>query len=64
MKIVETDNFGGDYPNERFVGPLPHMNAEQAEKVAAVINEVAGERHHRYWKVVDDRYELQPGFEP
>ena len=64
-KIVETDNFGGDYPDEREVN-LPWMTKEQAERIAATINDVhcsyPGAR--RYWKVVPFEYKLQPGFEP
>lgn len=65
-RIVETDNFGRDYPDESFVN-LPTMRKEQAEQLADLINEIcSGETgyHQRYWKVVDDSYELQPGFEP
>lgn len=29
MKIVETDNFGGDYPDERFLN-LPSMKLHYA----------------------------------
>lgn len=61
-RIVETDNFGGDYPNEKFV--LFTMQKEHAEKIAKAINEAAGPHAHRYWKVVENDYELKPGFEP
>ena len=63
MKIVETDNFNGDYPNERFL-PLPSMPREHALRVVKAINEGFPENYPRYWKVVDNTYELQPGFEP
>jgi hypothetical protein len=63
MKIVETDNFGGDYPNEKFVN-LPSMPKEQCKAVADIVNGYTGENSSRYWKVVEDDYKLQPGFEP
>lgn len=61
MRIVETDNYDGDYPDEKFVN-LPRMNADKANYIADAINKALCGR--RYWKVVDDDYELQPGFEP
>lgn len=59
--IVETDNYDGDYPDEKFVS-LPSMSKEKAEKIAEVINENLCS--DRYWKVVECGYELQCGFEP
>ncbi len=65
MKIVETDNFGGDYPDEEFVN-LPFMTLPGAKKVAAVINEVccAHDASPRFWKAVENDYILVPSFEP
>lgn len=65
MKIVETDNFGGDYPNERFLN-LPNMSKEHANKVCRAINDDfnKGGTYHRFWKAVENDYKLQPGFEP
>ena len=63
-KIIETDNFGGDYPDEKFVN-LPAATKEEAERLADLINEIySHERALRYWRVVPTEYELQPGFEP
>lgn len=63
-KIVETDNFGGDYPDEKFVS-LPPMTKEKAEAIAGAINQhLSGNHCDRYWKVVDSDYTLSPGFEP
>lgn len=65
MKIVQTDNYGGDYPDEVFVTGLPYMHThEQAQRVADAINSLVPASYDRYWKVVADDYELQPGFEP
>jgi len=57
MKIVETDNFGGDYPDESFL-PLPSMTIAHANAVARVINSGFPENYPRYWKVEDDDYVL------
>jgi hypothetical protein len=62
MRIVETDTYGGDYPNERFV--LFDMPEAHAKEIADVINAAAGPGSDRYWKVVPNDYVLQPGFEP
>lgn len=63
-KIVETDNYGGDYPDEKFVENLPYFHTKDtAQAVADSIN-VGGEHRARFWKVVKMPYELQPGFEP
>ena len=63
-RIVETDNFGGDYPNESFEGPL--MTYEDCERVALIFNDASGAGHggDRYYKVEHLTYKLQPGFEP
>ena len=60
--IVETDNFGGDYPDEKYA--LFSMPEEKARAIAALINDAAGPTSSRYWKVVPYEYKLQPGFEP
>ena len=62
FKIVETDNFGRDYPNESAL-PLPALTREQAETIANVINDAAGVHHDRFWKVVPVDYKLAPGFQ-
>ena len=69
FKIVETDNFGGDYPAEKFVENLPYpLTKEMAEHICKAINEVAYKQraydHPRNWQVVGEAYVLQPGFEP
>lgn len=66
--VIETDNFGGDYPNESFV--IRHLRKDAAEQVADIINGelCVGDYASRFWKVEYDSYgkpyELQPGFEP
>lgn len=63
-KIVNTDNFGGDYPNEKFVENLPRLTEAHAKAICEAINAGLSESHPRYFKVVADDYVLQPGFEP
>ena len=64
FRIVNTDNFGGDYPDERFVENLPRLTQAHAELVCKAINAGLPENHDRYFKVVPGDYVLQPGFEP
>lgn len=72
--IVNTDNFGGDYPNESFVKPngcsthdvaeaLVLETSEEADRIAKVLNR-DWEMAPRYYKVEPKGYKLQPGFEP
>lgn len=61
--VVNTDNYGGDYPNERFeVQGLP--SEALARQVAATLQALRGPTASRYSKVVQEPYTLQPGFEP
>jgi hypothetical protein len=63
-RIVETDNFGGDYPDEKFLN-IGLITRETAIEIARLINkELSGDSCPRYWKVVKMGYELIPGFEP
>jgi hypothetical protein len=70
-RIVETDNLGGDYPDEKFLNVPECLHQSDAEHIANAINWVfcptGGGRDPsapRYWKVVEDGYKLVPGFEP
>ena len=66
MKIVETDNFDGDYPDEKFLN-LPLLFEKDAQIIADAINESFNDEYNnypRYWKVVPNDYKLLPGFEP
>lgn len=63
-KLVNTDNFNGDYPDEKFITGIPAMPEECLRRVAEAINDGLGAHHPRYIRVVDDDYQLQPGFEP
>ena len=65
FRIVDTDNYGGDYPDEQFIN-LPPMSREASDEIATVINKhlCNGDHCSRYYKVVPADYQLQPGFEP
>lgn len=64
MRIVETDNFGGDYPDESFVN-IPSVSKEHATRICEAINDSCSSDHDpRWWKIVEDDYKLSPGFEP
>jgi hypothetical protein len=59
-RVVETDNYGGDYPDEKWA--LPYCMAEDVAKdIAKILNDHMA--HNRYWKVVTKDYTLQPAFE-
>lgn len=64
-KIVETDNYDGDYPDESFVN-IPATDRASAVRIQIEINAAhcIGDDCPRYWKVVKEDYILQPGFEP
>ncbi len=65
MKIIHTDNFGGDYPDEQFVKGLPNLPKDRLQAICDEINRQTGDgTASRYYKVVEDDYVLQPGFEP
>ena len=40
MKIIYTDNFNGDYPDEKFVTELPRLNQEQADKRIPILLQI------------------------
>lgn len=67
MKIVNTDNYGGDYPDEKFVN-LPTMDEESCKKVCDIVNDYCdppgSNDATRFYKTVPNDYELAPGFEP
>ena len=65
FRIVETDNFGRDYPDEKFLNISPIAHKEYAKQICDAINRAcSGQSAPRYWKVVPVDYKLQPGFEP
>lgn len=63
-RIIHTDNFNGDYPDEKFVEGLPPMGQERALRIADAINHGTRASEPRFYRVVESGYQLQPGFEP
>jgi hypothetical protein len=61
--VVNTDNFGDDYPDEKF-SDGPFGTEAEARAAADKRNRPADEYATRYFKVVKEGYKLQPGFEP
>lgn len=73
--IVDTDNFGGDYPDEKFLCIQDEKGTtylkmfhcrEDAELVANALNAPARQNptYPRFYKVVKHPYTLQGAFEP
>jgi hypothetical protein len=66
MKIIDTDNFGGDYPDETVIAEGIKDRRFAEVMCAALVEKFCS--HHpqadRYYRVVEDDYVLQPGFRP
>jgi hypothetical protein len=65
VKIIDTDNFGGDYPDEKVIAD----NIKYPEYAEIMCNALNGnlcnnDYSPRFYRVVEDDYVLQPGFEP
>jgi hypothetical protein len=58
VRIVETDNFGGNYPDEKFLN-IPPVDLEHAKEIAAAINAAFPSGYQRYWMVVKDDYQIK-----
>jgi hypothetical protein len=63
MKIIDTDNFGGDYPDEKVIADNI-TNKTFGEVMVKALNDYVGEESSRYYQLKEDDYVLQPGFEP
>jgi len=63
-RIIDTDNFDGDYPDEHF--HLMKMPADKAKRICDILNieVLTSPTEPRFYKVVPDDYKLKPGFEP
>ncbi len=61
-RIIDTDNSGGDYPDESF--HLFPMSSEAAQRIVEILNEENREDSQRLYCVVSDDYELRGGFKP
>ena len=66
--VVDTDNFGGDYPNEKYLSitdsegnTRPRLfRKEEAEKVVEAINSLTPKNTPRWYKVEPASYQLKP----
>jgi hypothetical protein len=64
MRIVSTDNFDGDYPDEKDVA-VGIRSRETATVMCDALNaRFSSDTSARYYIVVEDDYVLRPGFEP
>lgn len=63
MMIIDTDNFGGDYPNEKVIAS-GIKRREHAKTMCEALNKWSGRDSSRFYMVVEDDYKLRPGFEP
>jgi hypothetical protein len=72
VMIVNTDNFGGDYPDEFFLArlseeraqPMVFLSKDEAQLVVDSLNAPHGPNAPRWWKIVDEYYQLIRGFRP
>lgn len=65
MKIIDTDNFGGDYPDERVIAEGIKVRLYADVMCAGLNAQLCTQlRGSRFYRVVEDDYVLQPGFEP
>lgn len=65
-RLVETDNYNGDYPNETWATPYMFLDEQAARSVANALNDylLPGGQGNRFVKVVSVPYKLAPGFQP
>lgn len=61
-RILDTDNFGGDHPDEKFL--LWPMSEYSAMAIAEILNHEMGPDSDRHYRVVEEDYKLVPGFQP
>lgn len=65
-RIVNTDNYGGDYPNESWATDFRFKSKSNAQDAAnAMQADIGGNSASRYFRVVGDDYKLDTTtFEP
>ena len=64
VKIIDTDNFGGDYPNEKIVAENIENRLFAEVMAEALNNKFSGTHASRYYRIVEGGHTLQKGFEP
>ena len=62
MKIIETDNFGRDYPDEKLIAS--GITDPRLGRLMVAGIQTTDPNDPRYYRLVDDDYKLQPGFTP
>jgi hypothetical protein len=63
MRIIETDNFDRDYPNEEDIA-IRIKSLRHADIMCKALNAATGEYAVRFYRVVTDDYVLRPGDVP
>ena len=63
-RIIDTDNFGGDYPDEKVVAAGITYKPFADTMAEALCKKYSENGGRRFYLVVEDDYELKPGFEP
>jgi hypothetical protein len=63
MKIIDTDNFGDDYPDEQVIADNI-KDAHLGEIMLKALKGTVGPESPRYYRLVEDDYILLPGFKP
>lgn len=61
FRVINSDNYGSDFPDEVFVSGVPPMDKEQATYLASLLNSFTGEQSPRHYCVVPDTYKLVGG---
>jgi len=65
MKIVETDNFGGDYPEEILIASNIESKGYAKIMRDALNRSLSSDQSPRFYKIVSDDYKLDvERFEP
>lgn len=73
FKVIDTDNYDGDYPNEHVISmtdhegkshPLTFNTKEDAQVIANAFNQIAYQGRTRFFIVADSTYKLKGPFEP
>ncbi len=66
MRIVETDNYNGDYPDETFLAHSDGMVLQFSSTIATIVADALNSdcNPDRFWIVVEDNYQLASEFKP
>jgi len=64
FKIIDTDNFGDDYPDEKLIADNIQSWAHADAMCQALNAKFSGKRARRCYEIKPASYVLLPGFEP